>query len=317
MKKSTKQSIAVGCAITLVLILAFVAVYNVHTIQIKDAYEIKIQEKEQFLDKKRRVVYVPTKKIKPGVMITRNNTQKIVYYSDSEQKEFFSDRDLGSTALITLNKDTPIFKNMITENVVSDSLREQEFTEINLSTNLQEDDSIDVRIVFPNGESYVVLSKKVVKQLAVEKNGCYIDLNAEELDRVQSAFVDAYLNKATLYTVKYIQSSLQDPSIVNYTPSVDVIELIESDPNIVSISSKYLSESARNSLETRLNTFREVLANRQLEEKQQEKEILDLENQDEDELEDESLSLDEETSNEDELVVDTETTNEEGVEFID
>lgn len=316
MKKSTKQSIAVGCAITLVLILAFVAVYNIHTIQIKDAYEIKIQEKEQFLDKKRRVVYVPTKKIKPGVMITRNNTQKIVYYSDSEQKEFFADKDLGSTALITLEKDTPIFKNMITENVVSDSLREQEFTEINLSTNLQEDDSIDVRIVFPNGESYVVLSKKVVKQLAVEKNGCYIDLNAEELDRVQSAFVDAYLNKATLYTVKYIQSSLQDPSIVNYTPSVDVIELIESDPNIVAISSKYL-KSARNSLETRLNTFREVLANRQLEEKQQEKEILDLENQEDQEEQDESLSLDEETSNEDELVVDTETTNEEGVEFID
>ena len=317
MKKSTKQILGVGCAIFLVMILVFVAVYKIHIIQIQDVYEIRLQEQQQFLDSKKKIVYTPTKKIKPGVMLTKKNTQKTIYYSDSEQKEFFSEQDLGSIALITLDKDIPIFRSMIKEDDRNASLREQEFTEINLATNLKEDDLVDVRIVFPNGESYVVLAKKQIKQLAVENNGCYMELNAEELDRIQSAFVDAYLNKATLYTVKYVDSALQDTSIVNYTPSIEIIDLIENDPNVIEKSSDYLNESARNSLETRLNTFREVLANRQLEEKQQEKAILDLDNQDEDELENESLSLDEETSNEDELVVDTETTNEEGVEFID
>lgn len=310
MKKSTKQTIIASIAILIVLSIIFLLVYNIQKIQIKKEYQVRLDAKESILESKKRIVYVPIKKIKAGVMITRQNTQKTLYYSDSEQVEFFDDNDIGKTALITLKKDMPIFKNMITKNPVSKSLREQEFTEINLSSNLEQGDLIDVRIVFPNGESYVVLSKKSIKQLAIDKNGCYMDLDAEELDRIQGAFVDAYLNKATLYTVKYIESALQEASVVNYTPSIEVINLIENDPNIINISSDYLSESARNSLETRLNTFREVLVNRQLEGKQQEKAILDLENQEDQEenfQEEQDENLDEETSNE----------NEKGVKFID
>lgn len=317
MRKSTKQTIAVSIGILVVLSVVFFLVYNIQKVQIKKEYEARLSAKESVLQQKKRIVYVPKKDIKAGYIINQRNVEKTLYYSDTEQSEFFADEDLGKTALITVKKDQPILKSMITKNVVGTTVREQEFTEINLATNLKRGDQVDIRIVYPNGESYVVLSKMLLKQLATDNSGCYLDLNAEELDRIQGAFVDAYVNKATLYTVKYVQPTLQTASKITYTPPVQVIDLIENDPNIIAISSEYLSETARNNLESRLKVFRDALANRELEEKQQEKKLLDLTNGTDgtDENEENDTSLEDDTDTEDELVYEEE--NEEGVDFLD
>lgn len=315
MKKSTQRVIAIAFGFVTVLIILVLGVYNFQKVDLETKYKAKLAAKETVLEKKRRVVYVPKKDIKAGVIVNKVNTEKIIYYSDSEQKIFFDEGDIGKTALITLKKEEPILKSMITEKVIGDTVREQEFTEINLSTNLKRYDQVDVRIVYPNGESYVVLSKKTIKQLAKDNDGCYLDLDAEELDRIQGAFVDAYVNKATLYTVKYLQSSLQTKSEITYTPPVQVIDLIENDPNIISISSKALSETARNNLEVRLKVFRDALANRELEEKQQEKKLLDLTNGTDDtsdEDDENDISLEDDNND---LVVESDTDEE--VEYID
>lgn len=298
MKKSTKKLIFISFFMIIFCVVVSFIIYNIKRVQLEKNYQIKMEEQERILDEKKRVAYFAKKSIKVGERITNKNIEKKLYYSDSPQQSFINEEDIGKLALISLKKDTVIFRSMVTKKEQDESMREQEFTEINLSANLKNNDLVDVRIVYPNGESFIVLARKSLKSIVKESNACYIDLNAEELDRIQSAFVDAYLNKATLYSVRYIQDSLVDGSIVTYTPSTEVIELIKSDPNITKISSDYLSESARRSLESRLYMFRKVLANRQLEEKQQEKKLIEYtENNDENDS-NESDSEDETEGNE-------------------
>lgn len=276
-KKSTKQTILVCVGIVAILLGVFWVVYNIQLQQVKATYRLKLEEQERFLFSKKRSVYVVQEKVKSGSVIKKKNLSKMMICSDIAQNQYFSEKDIGKRALVTIEPTMPILRAMVTDSDVENSTREHEFTEIKLNTNLQKNDLIDVRIAFPNGESYVVLSKKELTQLALDNNGCYMNLNAEEQDRIQSAFVDAYVNKANLYSVKYLEAAIQEPSVVNYTPSTQVINLIEKDPNIVHTASKYLTESTRLDLEVRLNVFRKSLANRQLEEKRQEKLILDLE----------------------------------------
>lgn len=281
MKKSTKKLILLSILIFVLLGVSFSVLYFIKKMKLEKEYKQLMYETEEMLNSKRREVFLATKKIKIGEKITMNNTKRVEYYSDSPQEDFISQEDFGKRVLIQISKDKTILKCMVTKNEIDPTLREQEFTEINLSANLKKNDMVDVRIAYPNGESFVVLSQKTLKLLSYESNGCYIDLDSEELDRVQSAFVDCYLHKGTLYTVKYVQESFREASIVNYTPSVQVINLIERDPNILRISSKYLSETARANLEVRLNTFRKVLNERQLEEKQQERKLIELDEKDE------------------------------------
>lgn len=314
-RKSTKQAICVGGGIILVLLVTFFVIYKIQITQIKTACRLEIESNEQILTDKRRVVFVVKNTLKPGTIIQKKNLSKTVIYSDIPDNQYFGLKDIGNKTLVTLEPDMPILRVMTTKSDVQNSTREQEFTEIKLSTNLKKDDLVDIRIAFPNGESYVVLSKKSINQLALDNNGCYLNLNAEELDRIQSAFVDAYVNKATLYTVKYLEPSIQEASTVNYTPHQQVIDLINKDPNIVHIASKYLSESTRLDLEVRLNVFREALANRQLEEKRQEKLILDEEETTE-ESNSGTGSLQDEEIEESPDVIGEEIT-EEGVEYID
>lgn len=305
MKKSTRKLISFTVFVAVLCIVTSVIVYNIQRIKLEAKFNAKIEEQNKLLEDKKKIAYVAIKGIKVGEKISKDNTEKRIYLSDSPQEFFLADNDLGKIALVKIKKNQVLFKNMTAIATVDDTVREQEFTEINLSANLKNRDLVDVRLVYPNGESFVVLSQKAIKSLVIGSNACYFDLDAEELDLIQSAFVDAYINKASLYTVKYVQESLVDGSITNYTPSVEVIDLIKNDPNITKVSSKYLSETARQNLETRLNAFRKVLANRQLEEKQQEKKTIETEQITDSEVDESNNSTTETYNN----VSDTTTSN--------
>jgi hypothetical protein len=142
---------------------------------------------------------------------------------------------------------------MLTENHISSELRELEYDVINISSNIADSDTVDIRISYPNGESYIVLSKKVIKGYTPEKVTCYLWLTEEEHLRMSAAIVDASLySGAKLYVSKYIEPSIQEASIINFVPSLSVISLLESDPNIIEKSSQELSKNVRKALENRL-----------------------------------------------------------------
>jgi hypothetical protein len=114
-------------------------------------------------------------------------------------------------------------------------------------------DTVDVRIFYPNGESYVVLAKKEIKGLLPDTLGVYFWLEEEELLRMSAAIVDAGLYPGSrLYVTKYIEPNIQEASVVTYTPSLSILSLIENDPNIIERCSQDLSKGVRKALENRL-----------------------------------------------------------------
>ena len=148
-------------------------------------------------------------------------------------------------------------KSIITQDMISvedeavtNDLREQEFNMIVLPASLQEGDTIDVRLRLPSGEDYVVISKKKVK--LSDLGGTYspqtilLNVTEDEILTMSAAIVDAYqIEGSKLSATKYTDPGLQEKATSTYVPSTATINLINTDPNIVS--------SARNALISRYN----------------------------------------------------------------
>lgn len=120
-------------------------------------------------------------------------------------------------------------------------------------TDQKESDCIDIRIMFPNGEDYLVLSKKTIRTLHLDESIFYITLSEEEILRLASATIDAYTISGTrIYTTRYIEPSIQDEAIPTYPVRSETIDLLNTDPNILEIAQQTLNLTARLDLEQRL-----------------------------------------------------------------
>lgn len=97
------------------------------------------------------------------------------------------------------------------------------------------------------------MNKKSLKGIQIDSQNCFLWLNEEEILRMSSAIVDAYLySGARIYTTKYIEPNVQEASKVTYEPSVSTLLLIEKDPNIVNTAANSLSKQVRKAMENRL-----------------------------------------------------------------
>lgn len=123
---------------------------------------------------------------------------------------------------------------------LTDDLRLQEYHFIQLTDRMRKGDRVDVRISFPNGADFVLLSGKEIADIgyeAVNEEGgvksVWLYVTEEELLRVSSAVVDAYLNDGCeIYAVAYVSED-QKQAVVTYPVNEVVAELMEDDPNIV------------------------------------------------------------------------------------
>ncbi|MCM3783873.1 SAF domain-containing protein [Neobacillus mesonae] len=158
----------------------------------------------------------------------------------------------GRIAKIELKAGTALTSAMIYEEKPTPAdLRNREISVIQLPSLLSAGDRIDVRIQFPTGQDYIVLSKKKVEDL----NGAtmWMTLNEEEILTLSSAMVDAYLHKASLYSLTYVEPEFQDRAIPTYPSNEKVLQLIESNPNIVDRAERALASQLRVSLEQALS----------------------------------------------------------------
>lgn len=129
-------------------------------------------------------------------------------------------------------------------------LRNRELQVVLLPSSLVKGDIIDVRIQFPTGQDYVLLSKKKVERLNAAT--LWITMTEEEILSLSSAIVDAYLHKASIYALTYVEPQFQTPAIATYPANSEVLKLLESDPNIVRRAEQELSRQVRSSLESSL-----------------------------------------------------------------
>ena len=253
LKRTTKQYIIVALICIIVIGTAAITTSFIMIGQIREEYEFLLKESRQEINDNKKSIYVTLSDIKAGEVLSSDKVEKKEVYA-SQSIEIYATRDeIGKMAMIDIPKGSHIIKNMLAENTVKSILREVEYDVIYMGSNIEVNDYVDIRISYPNGENYVVLSKKSIKGFQPNTPICYLWVDEEELLRMSAAIVDAGLYSGSrLYMTKYIEPNIQDSSVITYTPSVSVLSLIENDPNIIDRCSQVLNKEVRKSLENRL-----------------------------------------------------------------
>ena len=261
LKKSTKRTIFIVISLIFIMGGAFAAFHYISTQQVKSVYEDEVMSLNNVISSNTKQLYVTTKDIKYGQIIKADDVQVVSELISLDATMFMTEADIGAVAQVDIPMGTVITSNMISYEDFANTLRETEFDVLVLNSNLMDGDFVDVRIRYKNGEDYVVLSKKRVKNLSLRNAICYMDLIEEETQLISSAIVDAGVYDAILYTTTYVGPSIQEASVVTYQPSADVFELIHNNPNIISVVTKNLSEKAREEMQKRLALYENSILN--------------------------------------------------------
>ncbi len=182
------------------------------------------------------------------------NVSMATFASGANVTTFATADCIGKQAVVDIPANTPITTNIVATEMPK-QMNERECTFINLSANLLKGDFVDVRILFPNGEDYIVVSKVAIQNPVIASNIVYLWLQEHEILNLDGAIVDANLHGAMIYTTKYIEPEVQPANTVTYQPNEAVIALMQKDPNIVQEAAAALSVSARQSIEDRLKAF--------------------------------------------------------------
>ncbi len=174
----------------------------------------------------------------------------LVYGSDALLRE--STEAIGFSVNDDLEAGTLLYDNMVfSAELLPKDLRIYELSHLITQSTLRVGDAVDVRISFPSGLDYIVLSKKTLIDRRFIDEGqtaelCVFHLNEDEILRLSSALVDAYLHKGTyLYTTRYVSEVSQIGAAVTYPVNGDVQALIAEDPNIIVRATVALEEQKR------------------------------------------------------------------------
>ncbi len=252
MKRTTKQYIVVALICIVVIGGAAAITSYLITNQIKAEYDSLLKKAKSDIKENQRSVYVSLREIKAGEELSNDVVEKRRVYSSQSQDTYITEKEIGTLALIDIPKETYVMRSMVTKNSVASELREVEYQVIYLGGNILSGDTVDVRLFFPNGEDFIILTKKMIKNIAADNQTIYLWLAEEEILRMSSAIVDTYLySGAKIYISKYIEPNLQNASFTTYEPSLATIQLILSNPNIIETATNNLSKEVRKAMENR------------------------------------------------------------------
>ena len=187
-----------------------------------------------------------------GTLYMQNGNTKTTVYKDDATGNYYTQQGSNGAknyiettqkpliAKVDLKANTVITGSLIAraDDLDTDDVRIQEYNSIVLPIDLITGDYIDVRLKLPNGQDFIVTSKKMVTIPNI--NGEYvtdtiqIKMAEEEILSLSNAIVEAYkIDGSKLYATKYTEAGLQKESSPTYAVNSEVATLIETDPNIV------------------------------------------------------------------------------------
>ena len=157
-----------------------------------------------------------------------------------------------------MDANTVITPNLVVQSdaPVTDDVRVEDYNMIVLPVDLMPGDYVDIRLMTPDGQNFIVVSKKQV-DIPLNSDGTYVadtirlNLREDEILSLSSAIVEAYgIQGAKLYASKYKEPGMQDASIPTYRPNSAVTTLLGVDAN-GNISNPNVVEEAKNELRRR------------------------------------------------------------------
>lgn len=182
-------------------------------------------------------------KLDASTMTTGNNKTRV--------KEYLEIQNVPVLAKVAMNANTVMTANLVVQadEVITDDTRQQEYNMVVLPIDLMTDDYVDIRLMTPSGQDFIVVSKTRVT-IPTNSDGTYVsdtikvNLREDEILSMSSAIVEAYgLQGAKLYATKYAEAGMQAAAAPTYTPNAAVTAQIDNNPNIV--------EKAKEELKTR------------------------------------------------------------------
>lgn len=226
--------------------------------QMKELYERQIEELKTIEEQSRRNVWTVARTIPAGGTVTADDLKSVPMPASLVPSGMITEREaaIGKSAKIELQPGMPLMPSMLYEGApIPKDLRLQEFHVIQLPSNLQKGQFIDVRINFPTGEDFVLLAKKKARELS--GNVIWLEMNELDILQTSSAIIDAYLQGARLYALPYIEPGLQEAAAVNYPANPKVLDLMEHDPNLLEKATTELARQLRTTLDDNLKAMSE------------------------------------------------------------
>ena len=196
-----------------------------------------------------------------STMNTGNNRTRV--------KEYLEINNVPVIAKVDMNKNTVITPDLVVQSdeVVTDDTRQQEYNVVILPTDLLTDDYIDIRLMTPSGQDFIVVSKVKV-EIPENADGTYVadtikvNLREDETLAMSSAIVEASgLLGSKLYATKYVEAGMQQASLPTYTPNAAVTAQIQSNPNIVDQAKEELAARYSQAAKDSRNNYLQSLIN--------------------------------------------------------
>ena len=242
MQKKARNSFLLGMLITFVICAVLVAAFYMLT--------ILPEKKKEDTRGKEVTAYVLNRDIKSGEKVTADMFTPISTYQSMVPQNYINSANVASLdenkaliAKIDMSKNTVVTTNsVVTEDqAVTNDIRTMEYNMFTLPINVDIGDFVDIRITFPNGQDYIIASKKEIKN--IQGNTITFELPEQDILMLNSAIVESYIMTASnIYIAKYVEPGLQEKATNTYTPTAEVVKLIASDSNIVSSAKKELAE---------------------------------------------------------------------------
>ena len=166
----------------------------------------------------------------------------------TREKEYIDVIGAPLVAKISMNQNTVLTLDMLSlGSLVTADVRKQEYNAVILPVDLTTGDYIDIRVMLPNGQDFIVVSKKAVEIPVIEgmesEDTIWINLSEDEILSMSCAIVEAYrINGAKLYATKYTDPGMQEAATPTYPLNAETVALIQADPNVTNTAEQKLKE---------------------------------------------------------------------------
>ena len=261
MQKKARNSFLLGMIITLIVCAIIGVILYIEVI----GPENKASKEKGTATK----AYDLNRDVKSGQEITADMLSPINTYSNLIPQNYIDSTILTSVesgkkvvAKVDLYKNTILTASTVTteENTVTKDVRTMEYNMLTLPINLTIGDYVDIRITFPDGQDFIVIAKKEIKN--IQGNTVTFDMSEADIVMLNSAIVESYIMKASnIYIAKYVEPGMQEKAANTYVPTAEVIRLIETDSNIVSTAKNELTSrfdaNIRNQMNSTVNQYSE------------------------------------------------------------
>lgn len=172
------------------------------------------------------------------------------YYTGSDNnKKFIELNSVPIVAKVDMKANTIITRELIDkgDNTIANDVRRQEYNMFVLPMDLTTGDYVDIRLMLPTGQDYIVIAKKEVEIPVVggaeSTDTVWLKVGEDEILTISSAIVDAYrIAGSKLYLTKYTEAGMQKAATPTYIATAETVNLINRDPNILAKASEELNK---------------------------------------------------------------------------